>query len=77
MKRFLYFALALLMINCSDKPEELQLKNGTYRAVLAVQDGEELPFTFEVESPTSLKIFNAEEVIEVDEVSYVGLTYIS
>ena len=72
MKRFLYFALALLMINCSDKPEELKLKTGTYRAVLAVQDGEELPFTFEVESPTSLKIFNAEEVIEVDEVNYVN-----
>ncbi|WP_400078497.1 peroxiredoxin family protein [Winogradskyella sp. R77965] len=46
------------------------LKIGTYRAVFEVQDNEELPFVFKAESPTKLKIFNAEEVIEVDEVDY-------
>ncbi|EDP70539.1 Redoxin domain protein [Flavobacteriales bacterium ALC-1] len=49
---------------------EKTLKNGTYRAVLDVQDNEELPFVFEVKSPTELNIFNAEEVIKVDEVTY-------
>lgn len=62
--------LALLLSACNDKNTPQTLKNGSYRAVLEVQDKQELPFIFRVTSPTSLKIFNAKEVIEVDEVEY-------
>ena len=41
-----------------------------YLAEMKVNDTENLPFNFEVISANSLKIFNAEEVILVDEISY-------
>lgn len=67
--------VTLTFLSCKDETKtkmqnEKTLKNGTYRAVLDVQDNEELPFVFEVKSPTELNIFNAEEVIKVDEVTY-------
>ena len=43
---------------------------GMYLAEMKVNDTENLPFNFEVISANSLKIFNAEEVILVDEISY-------
>lgn len=54
-----------------DKLEFSKLNKGTYRAVLQVQDNEELPFVFEVVDSTFIKVFNAEEVIETNEVRYV------
>tara|TARA_R110002049_G_scaffold152768_1_gene316884 strand:+ start:713 stop:1894 length:1182 start_codon:yes stop_codon:yes gene_type:complete len=59
-----------MIFSCAEENKIQNLKNGTYRAILEVQDNEGLPFNFEVISPTGLKIFNAEEVIEVDEVEY-------
>jgi len=47
-----------------------KLKKGTYRAELQVSDSVVLPFVFEVEDESHIKIFNAEEVIYIDEVSY-------
>ena len=75
MKYFVIGLLALSMLSCKDdaKTDAVaanQLKTGTYRATLEVQDNEILPFIFEVKSPTSLQIFNAEEVIDVDEIEY-------
>jgi thiol-disulfide isomerase/thioredoxin len=63
------------MFSCKDqtKKEDVKantLKIGMYRAVLEVQDFKALPFVFEVESANKLKVFNAEEVIEVDEITY-------
>ena len=43
---------------------------GMYLAEMKVNETENLPFNFEVISANSLKIFNAEEVILVDEISY-------
>lgn len=60
----------MLYFSCQTERASQQLKVGTYRAVIAVQDQKELPFIFEVESPTKLKIFNAEEVIEFDDIAY-------
>ncbi|WP_339624708.1 TlpA disulfide reductase family protein [uncultured Winogradskyella sp.] len=62
--------LALITFSCAKDVKQQQLKNGTYRAVLMVQDAEELPFVFEVTSPNTLKIYNADEVIDVDEITY-------
>ena len=70
--RYLYlFVLALLCVACKEKEAEtITLKKGTYRAVLEVQDSKELPFLCAVEAPDKLKIFNADEVIEVVETEY-------
>ncbi|RCW91224.1 peroxiredoxin family protein [Winogradskyella arenosi] len=53
----------------ADSPVQ-PLKNGMYRGVLEVKDGEELPFNFKVTSTNELEVYNAEEVINVDEVTY-------
>lgn len=62
--------IVLIVFSCNKEEKKEYLQSGTYRAVLEVQDNEELPFIFEVESKDKLKIFNAEEVIEVDEIEY-------
>jgi len=56
-------------VSCSNKVNP-ELKLGTYRAVLQVQDNKELPFIFEVTSKNTLKIVNAEEVVDIDEIEY-------
>ena len=75
MRYILSLLVVLVLISCKNEtktetPKENRLKVGTYRATLEVQDNELLPFNFEVESTDQLKIFNAEEVIEVDEIEY-------
>ncbi len=62
--------LALICFSCNDEVKVQMLQIGTYRAVIEVQDNKELPFIFEVKSPTELRVFNAEEVIEINEVTY-------
>ena len=68
--RYLALLLILLLISCDQKPELKTLQTGTYRASLEVAENTYLPFVFEVTATDMLKIFNAEEVIEVDEISY-------
>ncbi len=70
MKKIVALLLVSLVFSCEEKQASKTLKNGTYRVVLEVQDNEELPFVFEVESTSELKIFNAEEEIVVNEVEY-------
>ena len=69
MRNSLLVFLLLLTFSCQDK-EAKTLENGTYRGNLIAQDNQAMPFIFEVTSPTSLKIYNADEVIEVDEIEY-------
>ncbi len=68
-KTILLAVLVLFVITC-DTANKPQLKLGKYNATLVVKDNKQLPFTFEVTSSNTLKIFNAEEVIHVDEVTY-------
>ena len=70
MRHIIASLLILITISCKEESKVKELKVGTYRAVLEVQDNEVLPFIFEVKSPTELNIYNAEEVIEVDEIEY-------
>ncbi|MEN8884857.1 MAG: TlpA disulfide reductase family protein [Winogradskyella sp.] len=72
IKHIMLVLVALMTVSCVKEVKEQQLKVGTYRAWLNVQDQKELPFIFEVTSPKTLKIFNAEEVIDVDEVTYLN-----
>ena len=46
---------------------------GTYRGNLIAQDNQDMPFMFEVTSSSTLKIYNADEIIEVDEIVYISL----
>lgn len=70
MRNILVLLVALILCSCNNENKSKTLKAGNYRVVLAVQDNEELPFNIEVTSSNTLKIFNAEEVIEVDEIQY-------
>ncbi len=70
MKHFITAIVILLMFSCKQEKANNKLELGTYRAVLQVSESETLPFNFEVVSETSLKIFNAEEVINVDDIEY-------
>lgn len=70
MRHILAIFSAFCILSCTNNTKVKTLKTGVYRAVLEVQDQENLPFNFEVTSATELQIFNAEEVINVDEIEY-------
>ena len=67
-----YIALLLIAITLSscDKNKTEFLTFGNYRGELKVSDTTFLPFTFKVKDANTLEIYNAEEVIAVDEISY-------
>lgn len=69
MKHLICVCAFFTLLSCSNKETPL-LTKGVYRAELTVQDNQILPFIFEVENETSIKIFNADEIIEVDEITY-------
>ncbi len=61
----------LALFSCQEnKSEPLTLEVGTYQGSLEVKDDNLLPFLFEVTPENTLKIFNAEEEITVDEIMY-------
>jgi len=72
MKIYHLFLVLIVLVSCKEEKQQVPttLKTGTYQAVLKVNDSVDLPFVFEVLSKNKLHIFNAEEVIEVDEVTY-------
>ena len=78
MYRIIVLALITLVMSCkTDKNVEGKVDNkveklsqGHYRAELKVSDTELLPFTFKVNTENELDVFNAEEVIKVDEITY-------
>ncbi|MEJ2113803.1 MAG: hypothetical protein P8X62_08970 [Flavobacteriaceae bacterium] len=72
MIRFLFTSLILFSVfSCTDKSTKI-LKNGTWRATLEVMDSEILAFNFEVENKTYLNLYNGNEVIKIEEISYKG-----
>jgi thiol-disulfide isomerase/thioredoxin len=69
MQKALILLLSILTISC--KTEHLStLQLGIWRAELQVSEQETLPFNFEVTSAHTIKIFNADEVIFVDDITY-------
>lgn len=58
------------MVSCKEEKQVTNLETGKYRATLQVNDTLNLPFNFEVVNDSTLKIFNAEEVIAVNEITY-------
>ena len=70
MKKPFLFVLLIMIVSCKQEPKEL--KTGNYRATLMINDSLDLPFNFEVTSANSLKIYNADEVILVNEINYAN-----
>ena len=70
MKKPFLFVLLIMIVSCHQEPKEL--KTGTYRSTLMINDSLDLPFNFEVTSANSLKIYNADEVILVNEINYAN-----
>jgi len=74
MYRIMSLVLLTVLMSCkTEKKTENKLEKlskGHYRAELKVSETEVLPFTFKVNEANQLDVFNAEEVIEVDEVRY-------
>ncbi len=58
------------MYSCHQNTKLKTLEKGRYRAELKVNDTLNLPFNFEVISENEMRIFNAEEVIEVKDITY-------
>jgi len=69
MRYLILLAVCLVMSSCKKEPKTT-LFAGDYRATLEVQDGKELPFNFKFRDDGIIEIYNAEEVIEVDEITY-------
>ncbi|MGM5470191.1 peroxiredoxin family protein [Flavobacteriaceae bacterium LMO-SS05] len=69
MQKALVFSLCILCLSCN-KESSNTLNLGIWRAEIQVSDGQFLPFNFEVTSAHSLKLFNADEVIFVDDITY-------
>lgn len=70
MIKRLLIVLLITMVSCNQEPKEL--KTGVYRATLMINDVLDLPFNFEVITAKSLKIYNADEVILVNDIKYAN-----
>ncbi len=76
MKKIILLISICTLILSSCKKEvgiqSIDFKSGPWRASLQVEEGKELPFLFEVMDDQTLRIFNAEETIAVDEIEING-----
>lgn len=70
MRNIILFFLISLLFSCNEKPKDAILAVGSYRGWLDIQDNQKLPFVFDVDAPNLIKIYNAEEIIDVDEITY-------
>ena len=70
MKRAIAVIIIFTMFSCKKENKTSKLELGRYRATLEVKDSHILPFNLEVISDNKLHVFNAEEIIEVDEIEY-------
>ncbi|WP_299886361.1 TlpA disulfide reductase family protein [uncultured Lacinutrix sp.] len=70
MRKYIILLLIMVMCSCQDKSTQEFLSFGNYRAELKVSNTEVLPFTFKVKDANTLTVYNAEEQIEVDEITY-------
>ncbi len=69
MRKIICFLFVVSAIACH-KNTQTTLSNGYYRITLDVKDNKQIPFIARVTSENTLEIYNAEEVIHVDEIQY-------
>ena len=69
------FIVLLFVFSCSE-PKREKLEEGNWLLELNIQDNQVLPFTFSVnygpQNNIEIEVFNAEEVIKVDEITITG-----
>ena len=74
MKKYFYVVFVWCVFGCVETHKNQELSEGVWQGRLTVMDSEVLPFNFKVyknsEGNYMLDIFNAEEVITVDEVIF-------
>ncbi len=68
--KFLLILLSVFTLFSCNKDNSEKMRHGYWLGELKVNENKTLPFTFEVMADKSLKIFNAEEVILVDDITY-------
>lgn len=61
----------VLLVSCKNEQAE-KPETGIWRGVLTLHPGKRLPFNFELTTEGKIKIFNADEVIDVEEVTING-----
>lgn len=67
------FSMILITSSCvKEKKHTTRLPLTTYTGTIEAQDDKEIAFTFKAKTGTSLEIYNADEIIEVDEISYIN-----
>lgn len=69
MRNILLVFVFFSIVSCQEKVVKT-LEIGTYRGNLVAQDNQAMPFIFKVTSKNKLTIHNADEIIEVDEITY-------
>lgn len=70
MRHILTLITLFFLWSCKAEKEEQNLELGIYRAELKLSETETLPFNFELKTANSLNMFNADEVIEVNDITY-------
>ena len=60
----------IVTFSCVKEKSTKKLFTLTYKAEIKTQDNQVIPFVFSVTSPNTLEIYNADEVIVVDVISY-------
>jgi len=66
------FLVTLFLFSCTKETKEVSLETGRWKAVLKVEKDKELPFILDVRENKTIRIYNAEEEIEVDEITLNG-----
>ncbi|MCX2719423.1 peroxiredoxin family protein [Lentiprolixibacter aurantiacus] len=73
--KLVILGIITLLLGCKEQPTNNSLKTGPWRGILMVKDQKKLPFTFNLDiraDKYSMQIRNAEELIEVDEITTKG-----
>lgn len=70
MRIILFLLATLLLSSCNPDYNAQPIKQGSWRGELKISETEILPFNFEITAKRGMKIFNADEVILVDDMTY-------
>ncbi len=70
MRSLLFVLSIILLSSCNPDYYAIPMTQGVWRGELEISDTEMLPFNFEITAKKGMKIFNADEVILVDDIEY-------
>lgn len=70
MRSFFYLIAILLVSSCNQDYFAEPIPQGAWRGELKISETETLPFNFEITAKRGMKIYNADEVILVDDIDY-------